>query len=224
MESLQQRPWYRKLCFFFKICKNRCPKYLFETIPQSNCQYRTRNVQNILHINVKQQFFKNSYFPSTIIEWNKLGSNIPNSETLYIFKSKILKFIRPTANIIIFDCHNRVGVKLLTRLRLGLSHLCEHKSKDSFQGKLNPLCSCGKEVETTFHFLLSCPNYSDERLTLLSKIRNINPNISGNTNSQIIQFFLYGDKNFTALTNFIILTSTIGYTLATKRIDEPLFH
>ena len=100
MESLQQRRWYRKLCFFFKICKNRCPKYLFETIPQSNCQYRTRNVQNILHINVKQQFFKNSYFPSTIIEWNKLDSNIRNSETLNIFKSKILKFIRPTANSI----------------------------------------------------------------------------------------------------------------------------
>ena len=223
MESLQQRRWYRKLCFFFKICKNRCPKYLFETIPQSNCQYRTSNVQNILHINVKQQFFKNSYFPSTIIEWNKLDSNIRNSETLNIFKSKILKFIRPTANSI-FGCHNPIGVKLLTRLRLGLSHLREHKFKHSFQDIFSPLCSCGKELETTFHFLLSCPNYSDERLTLLSKIRNINPNISGNTNSQIIQFFLYGDKNFTALTNFIILTSTIGYTLATKRIDEPLFH
>ena len=52
--------------------------------------------------------------------------------------------------------------KVLTRLRLGLSHLCEHKFKHSFQDTLNPLCSCGKEVETTFHFVISCPNYSDE--------------------------------------------------------------
>ena len=203
MESLQQRRWYKKLCLFFKIYKNQCPKYLFDIIPQSNCQYRTRNAQNILHINVKHRVFKNSYFPSTIIEWNRLDSNIRNAETLNIFKLKILKFIRPTANT---------------------SHLREHKSKHSFQDILNPLCKCGKEVKTTFHFLLSCPNYSDEKLTLLSKIRNINPNILENTNSQITQFFLYGDKNFTVSTNFIILSSTTEYILATKRFDEPLFH
>ena len=214
LESLQQRRWYRKLCLFFKIYKNQCSKHLFDIIPQSNCQYRTRNAQNIPHINVKHQLFKNSYFPSTIIEWNKLNSNIRNSETLNIFKSKILEFLRPTANSI-FGCHNPVGVKLLTRLRLGLSHLREHKFKHGFQDKLNPLCSFGKEVETTFQFLLSCPNYSDERLTLLSKIRNINPNILENTNSQITQLFLYGDKNFTTSTNFVILSSTIEYIRTT---------
>ena len=74
--------------------------------------------------------------------------------------------------------------------------------------------------------LLSCPNYSDEKLTLLKRIRNIiniNPKILENTNSQITQFFLYRDKNFTDSTNFIILNSTIEYILATKRFDEPLF-
>ena len=100
LESLQQRRCCRKLCLFFKVYKNQRPKYLFDMIPQSNCPYRTRNALNIPHINVKHQFFKNSYFPSTITEWNKLDSNIRNSETLNIFKSKILKFIRPTANSI----------------------------------------------------------------------------------------------------------------------------
>ena len=104
------------------------------------------------------------------------------------------------------------------------SHRRKHKLKHGFQDTLNPLCSCRKEVETTFHFLLSCTNYSDERLILLSKIRNINPNILENTNSQITQLFLYGDKNFTASTNFVILSSTIEYILAAKRFDEPLFH
>ena len=73
-----------------------------------------------------------------------------------------------------------MGVKLLTRLRLGLSHLGEKKFKHSFQDTLNPRCSCGKQFETTFHFLLACLNYSDERLTLLSKIRNTNPKILEN--------------------------------------------
>ena len=61
-------------------------------------------------------------------------------------------------------------------------------------------------------------------LTLLSKIRNINLNILENTNSQITRFLLYGDNNVTASTNFIILSSTMEYILATKRLDEPLFH
>ena len=107
-----------------------------------------------------------------------------------IFKPKIFKFIRPTASSI-FGSHNLIGLKLLSRLRLGLSHLHEHKFKHSFQDILNPFCNCGKEAETTFHFLLSCSNYSDKRLTPLSKIRNVNPNILENTNSQI-RFFLYG--------------------------------
>ena len=84
-----------------------------------------------------------------MIEWNKLDSNIRNSETLNIFKSKIIKFLRPSANSI-FGCHNPIGVKLLTRLRLGLSHLRERKFKHSFQNTPNLLCSCGKEVKTTF--------------------------------------------------------------------------
>ena len=206
-------------------CKSCVFRYLksirqsFDIIPKSNCQCRTRNANNIPHINV----FLNSYFPSAILESNKLDSNIRNSETLNIFKSKILKFIRPTANSI-FGCHNPIGVKLLTRLRLGLSHLREHKFKHSFQDTLNPLGNCGKEAETTFQFLLSYPNYSDERLTLLSKIRNVTPHILENTNSQITRFFLYQDKNFTASTKFILLSSTIKYILATKRFDKPLFH
>ena len=62
LESVQQRRWYRKLCLFFKVYKNQCLKYLFDIIPQSYCQYRTRNPQNIPHINMKHQFFKNSHF------------------------------------------------------------------------------------------------------------------------------------------------------------------
>ena len=156
LESLQQRRWYRKLCLVFKIYKNQCPKYLLDIIQQSSCQYRTRNAHNIPQINV------NPYFPSTIIEWNKLDSNIRNSKALNIFKSEILKFIRPTGNSI-FGCHNPIGIKLLTRLRLGVSHFRDHKFKHSFHDTFNPLCTCRKEVETTFHFLLSCPNCSDER-------------------------------------------------------------
>ena len=80
------------------------PEIPFDIISPSSSQYRTRNARNIPIINSKHQILKNSYFPSTITEWNKLDFCILNSETLNIFKSKILQFMRPTASSI-FGCH-----------------------------------------------------------------------------------------------------------------------
>ena len=34
LESLASRPWFRKLCFFFKILKKKSPDYLLRIIPQ----------------------------------------------------------------------------------------------------------------------------------------------------------------------------------------------
>ena len=49
-----------------------------------------------------------------------------NSETLMLFKKRLLEFIRPKANSI-FNIHNPMGIKCLTRLTLGFRHLKEHK-------------------------------------------------------------------------------------------------
>ena len=69
------------------------------------------------------------------------------------------------------------GVKLLTWLRLGLSHFREHKFKHSFQDSLNPVCSCGNDIETSAHFLLYSLNFSNEGSTFLYIIGSIDRNI-----------------------------------------------
>ena len=138
-ESLQQRCWYRKLCSFCRIFKNESPRYLFNIIPNRNPGYSTRNHVSIPLFKTNHNFFKNSFFRSTIIEWNNLDPNLRNSDTYGTFRNAILKFIRPSPNSV-FECHNPQGIKFLTRLRLGLSHLREHKSNNSFQDLLNPLC------------------------------------------------------------------------------------
>ena len=148
-----------------KVYKSHSPKYLFNIIPVIVSKYNTRNFNNIPQFKVKHNFFQNSFFPSAVIEWNKLDLNIHNSESLNVFKNSLLKFIRPPGNSV-FSCHNLRGVKLLTRLRLGLSHLREHKFKHDFQYTLNPVCSCGNNIETLAHFLLHCPHCCNE--TLLS--------------------------------------------------------
>ena len=156
LESLQLRRWYRKLCCFYKIYNKQAPGYLTELIPTRNEAYQTRHLANIPSLSFKHNFFKNTFFPSTILEWNKLDPSLRNSTSYNVFKNSILKFIRPSPNKI-FQCHNPKGIKLVTRLRLGLSHLREHKFKHSFQDTLNPFCSCGLDIETTSHYFLHCP-------------------------------------------------------------------
>ena len=74
----------------------------------------------------------------------------------------------------VYHCHNPKGIRLLTRLGLGFSHLCKQKFKFSFQDCLNPLCFYGNEIETSTHYLLHCPTYKNKKITLLNKIKSIN--------------------------------------------------
>ena len=43
LESLKSRRWYRKLCLFFKLIKNKHPSYLFDMIPKVLSTRTTRN-------------------------------------------------------------------------------------------------------------------------------------------------------------------------------------
>ena len=46
LKSLQLRLWYRELCIFYKIFKNKSPAYLFNLIPARNTHYSLRNSDN----------------------------------------------------------------------------------------------------------------------------------------------------------------------------------
>ena len=97
-------------------------------------------------------FLKSSFFPSTIKEWKNLEPKMRKCKSISIFKINILKSIRPKPNNV-YCCHNPKGIRLKTRLRLGCSHLCEHKLKHSFQNCLNSLCLCCNDIETSTHYL-----------------------------------------------------------------------
>ena len=83
-----------KLCCFYKILKSQSPKYLYSIILTPNMSCRTRQCNKIPVTNVKHDFFKNTFFSSIIIEWNKLDLKIKNSESIETFKKTILPFIR----------------------------------------------------------------------------------------------------------------------------------
>ena len=77
----------------------------------------------------------------------------------------------------IYNIHNPLGVKYLTRLRIGFSHLKEHKFRHNFQDSIDPMCSCSSGIETTIHFFLHCANFNIQRQTLFQKLATIDPNI-----------------------------------------------
>ena len=221
LESLQIRRWYRKLCLFYKIYKNQSPSYLYNIIPTITAHYTFRNSDKMPYFKTKPNLFKNSLFPSVIIEWNKLDPSLRRCDSYSIFKSNILKFIRLSSNSS-FDCRNPIGIKYITRIRLGLSHLREHKFKHSFQDTLNPICNCGNDVEFAIHFFLHYPLYSNERHTLLNSLVNIDHTLLDNTDYSLTQILLFGNTTFNAIVSAKIINLTIDFVLSTKRFDESL--
>ena len=171
---------------------------------------------------MKHDFFKHTFLPSTIMDWNKLDCEIKNSESIVTFKKRIFSFIRSSTNST-FNCHNPRGIKPLSWLRLGLSHLRKHKFKHSFRDSVNPFCSCGKgEAETSSHYLLHCSNYLEEQLALLNTIRNIDMSILQLSDSKFTSVLLFGDTSFDNSKNTFILDATIDYIISTRRFDVPL--
>ena len=170
LESLRFRRWFRRLCFFYKLRSTQTPKYLYNLIPSGNCVYNTRNQDQIDTYYCETDLFKYSFFPYTIVEWNKLDITLRNVNSLLIFKNSLLKISRPIQNSI-FKIHDPLGIKFLTRLRLGLSHLNEHRFRHNIHDCLNPLCSCSLEVESTTRFCLHCHYFNQLRQTLLDSVK-----------------------------------------------------
>ena len=69
----------------------------------------------------RTEAFNSTFFPWTITKINSLDLQIQNS-SYTAFKKHFTDELRPVPNSV-FNIHNPIGIKLPTRLRLGLSHL-----------------------------------------------------------------------------------------------------
>ena len=221
LESLKQRRWYRRLTAFYQIITTKSPFYLFSIIPKPTVHMQTRSSVNIPPLNSRTEQFKNSFFPNVVKEWNALNIHIRNSTSLSTFKKNLIKLIRPAPNRI-YNVHDPVGLKFLTRLRLSFSHLREHKFKYNFQDTLNPLCSCSLTVESTEHFFLCCLNFNQQRQILLNSLNNLGINIATYHNKDLVNLLLYGNSNFDDLKNHRVLLATISFLTSSNRFDLNL--
>ena len=107
----------------------------------------------------------------------------------------LLNFIRPTGNST-YQIYDRLEIKLLTRLRLGFSHLSEYKFRYNFADSLNALCSCSLETKNTLHFFLHCQNYTTQRRAITTELKNINDVITFLSENCLLHVITCGNKNF----------------------------
>ena len=146
---------------------------------------------------------------------------IRNSESCSIFKKSLLKFVRTIPNSL-FGVADIYGIKLLTRLRVDLSHLREHKFRHDFQDTINPLCSCSLEIESTSHFFLRCQNFITPRTNLMNELRKLDSSILNLDEISLTKLLLYGDSKFENKVNKKILLASINFVLSTKRFEGQL--
>ena len=158
-------------------------------------------------------FLKVLFF-STVIEWNSLDCHLRNTPSISIIKQNILKFILLGPNKV-YNVHNPTGLKLLTRLHLGLSHLRAHKFSHNFSDCLDELCICGNNIESTNHFLLQCPLYLSERQTLMEKIRDVEISILGQNENYLCYTLHFGSDKLSDFKNVCVLSATIEFILST---------
>ena len=143
--------------------------------------------------------------------------------TIASFKRALFNFFRPAFRSV-FNCNDRIGVVYLTRLRVGFSHLNEHKFRHNILDTIDPFCACRTGVvESTAHYLLHCPNFANERLLLFSDLKNMSVSVLPFISSTLCEILLYGIPQLSDAENSDIISAVIRYIIASRRFDGSLF-
>ena len=123
----------------------------------------------------------------------------------------------------IFDIHNPIGIKVLSRLRPNFSHLNAHKFCHIFRDTVNTSYLCNAKIETTSHYLLHCPLFSEQKTKLFENLGNLDNTLLNNCDDDLLNILLYGSSTYSFSTNNKIMSLTVEVIESTKCFDKPLF-
>ena len=88
LESLRSRRWLRRMRYFYKLIKTLKPLYLFNLIPPKLNSLRHPNTYSVMRC--RNDYFKNSFIPYVVREWNKLSTEIRNSTSYQQYRKSLL--------------------------------------------------------------------------------------------------------------------------------------
>ena len=220
-ESLNQRRIMRKLCIIQETIETKSPNYLYQILANRtygpDSRSSGRNLFEPIFCDTKT--YKLSFFPSTIKDWNKLDRETRESNSLSIFKKRILNKIRP-AKASYFGIKDHTHIKYLTMLRLDQSPLRAHKFEHGFLDTTDNLCvACGVK-EDTEHFLLFCRSYHLSRSTLMQNVSDIiGRAVSTFPRRTLVNILLRGKEDIDEKKNNLILNCVVDYIIQSKRLD-----
>ena len=138
--------------------------------------------------------------------------------TLSQFKSALLKKFRPLPRSY-FNTTDKVGIRRLAQLRVGLSDLRDHRNNHHFANCPTAMCACSQGPETTNHFLLECSRFANQRHVLMSSLSRISPNIDLSVSPSLSNLLLYGSKDYSFYANTDILNATVAFIKSSRRFD-----
>ena len=87
LEYLYRRRWARRLCLLYKVFSTGQPSYIYELLPPLRSSRRHVNSFNL--VTCKSEYFKNSFIPNVIYEWNKLDPDIRSSFSSNLFRNTL---------------------------------------------------------------------------------------------------------------------------------------
>ena len=90
LELLRSRRWFKHLCTIYKIKTSGLPPYLNNMLTKVTHHYQTRNSKDLATYQTRKNIFKYSFFPYSIMEWNKFSSSTRNSSYL-VLRNHLLK-------------------------------------------------------------------------------------------------------------------------------------
>ena len=146
---MKDRRWLRRLCYLHKVLSTKLSTYLYELVPPIINSHCNPGCYRALYC--RTDLSRNFFLPFSINEWNNLDPDIRNVDSHAMFRKNLLTFIRAFEKSIYNICDPQ-GSKFLNKLRLGFSHLREHKFRHNFVDTVNLLFSCALGTESRNHF------------------------------------------------------------------------
>ena len=209
-ETLSKRREKNRLKLFYKIINGHAPAYLHDLIPvnvSSRNAYNVRSKNNISQFRTRSNIFNNSFFPTTIRQWNLLPPTVRHSEDIETFKRKLDKD-KVKVNELFYIGSRKTNI-LHAKLRMGCSQLNQDMHRIGIAN--SPACACGAQIENAFHYFFECGKYIAERDILHFKIISMAP--------FTLHTLLFGNPKCTKAENRIIFESTQMFILTTSRFN-----
>ena len=206
--SLMDRRKIQKLVTLSKIMIKRNPAYLVKDLPKFYDNVRNVYMNTFQPCLCKHEYYKKSFIPSVVKEWNSLPGYIRGIRSVDAIRSEMNKnFIKSVPSYYYY------GPRKLSILHTQLRLRCSNLNSDKFRIGICDTSKCARcdDDETPNHYLLECFDNLIHRIKMLDYVTNVL--LSNNLPDVInVEMLLTGipsisntdnEKIFQAVQNFI---------------------